>query len=536
MSIEAKSGWFIHAARSPVILSTGLPLHGIILGLIAYLGIQNTILLIFLGLGWPAVAAAFSLTTLLLVLVHRDLKRRHWAQTRVAWRVFAFGTLVSLIIYTLGGEGHYFYANTDWQVRDTILHDLVRYPWPFAYANGMVENALFLRAPLGMYLVPALIAKLGPKDIVDIALLVQNALMLGAVFAAGSVLFNHVKARLVALLIFIGFSGMDCIGALLVGRRPDVHLEHWTNLQYSSHITQAFWVPQHALAAWIGALLYLLWRKGHVPVMAFGVVVPLIALLSPLAIMGLIPFALHAAISTLRQRRLGVTDVALPLLSLGIAFPALLYLTTSTGSVSSHIAAPHWYGYMSSVLLEVGFPLYALFIYRDAHRYGLTTSLIVLGVLLLAPLGHIGEATDFVMRVSIPALAILAVLIAHMFEQPVQTHRHMLALGIAGIAFAIGLATPVTETIRALRFPTSPRPLCNYIGMLPGGYITYTTPVDTLPSMLRPTQPSIAMPAKHTPCWDGLWPAGEVIGLFDPIPQTPARVFDWRNPNANGTH
>src|SRR4029079_442931 len=72
----------------------------------------------------------------------------------VRYRVFAGAFVIAVVLFMLGGEGRFFYANTDWQIRDAVLRDLATNPWPFAYKlNG---TAYFLRAPVGMYLLPAL--------------------------------------------------------------------------------------------------------------------------------------------------------------------------------------------------------------------------------------------------------------------------------------------------------------------------------------------------------------------------------------------
>jgi hypothetical protein len=57
----------------------------------------------------------------------------------------------------LGGQGRLFYATDDWIIRNAVLMDLVSTAWPPTYDwNG--ESAI-LRAPLGIYIVPALVGK-----------------------------------------------------------------------------------------------------------------------------------------------------------------------------------------------------------------------------------------------------------------------------------------------------------------------------------------------------------------------------------------
>src|SRR3546814_106374 len=173
-----------------------------------------------------------------------------------AWRRMFLLALVALAIFVLGGEGRFFYASPDWQVRDSVLRDLVVYPWPFAYSFD--RHVELLRAPLGMYLLPAISGKAFGLRAADLALLIQNSLLLTLIFGLGSMLFTTSRARARALVIVIFFSGMDVIGQLLqwhVNGHPfPDHIEQWGITQYSSHITQASWVPLHALAGWLGAV------------------------------------------------------------------------------------------------------------------------------------------------------------------------------------------------------------------------------------------------------------------------------------------
>jgi len=133
------------------------------------------------------------------------------------------------------------------------------------------------------------------------------------------------------------------------------------------------------------------------------------------------------------------------------------------------------------------------------------TFAIVAIVLVLAPLGKIGEGIDFVMRVSIPALAILSMLVADLLTKPADVlarHGRQIVLG----TFLVGLATPATEIGRALFFPRSPAPLCSYLGVVPGGATAYVAPLSRMPAWIRPDAPTLVRPRDPQQCWDGPWP------------------------------
>src|SRR3546814_6779451 len=66
-----------------------------------------------------------------------------------------------------------------------------------------------------MYLLPAISGKAFGLRAADLALLIQNSLLLTLIFGLGSMLFTTSRARARALVIVIFFSGMDVIGQLL---------------------------------------------------------------------------------------------------------------------------------------------------------------------------------------------------------------------------------------------------------------------------------------------------------------------------------
>ena len=178
--------------------------------LVALLLFDQVLLWYFLGLVPPILVVS---ALVALPVAFWPLTRRTAATSaRLPWKLLAICFVVSLVVYILGGEGRLFYANVDWQVRGAVLRDLVNYPWPVVYDGA---DPKILRLPLGMYLVPAWIGKQYGFPAAELAELLQNTLLLTAVLALGSTLFTGTLARLIALGVFLGFSCMDVIGALL---------------------------------------------------------------------------------------------------------------------------------------------------------------------------------------------------------------------------------------------------------------------------------------------------------------------------------
>lgn len=410
---------------------------------------------------------------------------------------------VAAMLVLLGGEGRLFYATPDWQVRGAVLRDLVEYPWPWTYR--VAGGDAVLRAPLGMYLLPALAGKLIGVHGAEWVLAAQNGALLTLLFALGSQLFAAGRPRWTALGVFVAFSGMDIVGTLMAGKSVMRHLEWWNAAQFSSHVTQIFWVPQHCIAGWTGALLFLLFRRGLIPLTAFLAPLPLLALWSPLALMGVLPFAAFAAIDAVVGGRLARRDVVLSLASLAIALPGLLYLAADSGAVGSAAVPLPLNRYLALELIECVPILLAVAILRPRAPFGGITLLIVAAVLLTVPLGQIGHAADFGMRASIPALAILAIGAADVLGRATDPARSLWRRVLLTV-LVVGAATPLSEVLRAVALPPAPRALCSYFGVVPAGASTYVAPLSALSPQIAPAEPTRVTPREPARCWDGPWP------------------------------
>ncbi len=75
------------------------------------------------------------------------------------------------------GTHHLLYAAVDWQIRDALLHDLARGPWPVSYMVG--DLSWLLRAPLGYYLPAAATGPALAQAAADTPLLVLPAFPVG---------------------------------------------------------------------------------------------------------------------------------------------------------------------------------------------------------------------------------------------------------------------------------------------------------------------------------------------------------------------
>lgn len=413
---------------------------------------------------------------------------------------------LALAIMLLGGEGRFFYANFDWQIRDAVLRDMVLNPWPFAYGGDQL-----LRAPIGMYLLPALGGKALGLRAAELVLLLQNTGLLTAILLLGSRLFP--TRRTIALIVVIAFSGMDALGVAVIalGSRtgayiqPDLHLEWWGGMQFSSHLTQAFWVPQHAFTGWLGAVLFLLWKNGQLPARTLFAAVPLLALWSPLAAIGILPFAAYAGFKTLRD--MTPIEVAVPALAATLAVPALLYLSASGDAVGFRLFPISVKLYTLVEFSEVLPYLGAIAVIGWRKCWG-AILLIAGACLVLMPFGQIGESVDFMMRASIPALAILSFFVADSLITPGK--KPLAKIGLIAI-LTIGAITPMLELARAVAMRPTPQTNCNLVeawhrveGLPVSSAATYLAPIEALPKLIRPATPKRAVNG-HEPCWARPW-------------------------------
>jgi hypothetical protein len=439
------------------------PLDRLVIG---YLALPLFIFLIGWFEWWAAVilvaCAAYALRPL---LMHRFGPMR----PALTPQQIAIAVLIGCAWTVLGGTDHVFFANSDWHVRDAVLHDLVVSRWPVGYGLHDGQETM-LRAPLGFYLPAALLGKVSTLPVAHVALLAWTA--------AGSIMFllqsislvkSRASAALLAAAVVVFFSGADIVGNLLNdGPRfrsqwdLPMHLEWWAgSYQYSSMTTQLFWVPNHALGGWlIIGLLYRLDAKTDLTLL-LPILTVAAALWSPLTALGLVPFAIHRAAQDIFGRksvRLFHPRIWLPALIVGLVVSA--YLTMSVGSVPRGSAISPFTsddGVMSILRQAQFFILEAGLIGVAILFIGPSTELMIaLAVLAILPAVRFGPGNDLVMRASIPALTVVAIcaFLALLDDKP-RPRMLQKKAWLAGLLL-VGAVTPLAELARAVIFPVWP--------------------------------------------------------------------------------
>ena len=394
--------------------------------------------------------------------------------------------------------------NDGWLTRMALLRDLVALPWPVAY-GGADGLPLLLRAPLGYYLVPALVGKLSSLDGARLALWLWTAggtaLFLALLVGANSA--RRQNGWMLAMAVAVLFSGMDLAGWLL--QQPALpayaqHLETWAGAyRYASQTSLLFWAPNHALPAWLLALV--VWRHR-----VQGLNAPAAALLllgavcwSPLMALGAAPLLVW---SVARRLPWSVVQLELGSAATWAVLPALLILArfltagelgrfnvlpeADLAGAGTHNAAYIQYALFAA--LEWG--LLALVLLALGQR----SALLALALLELAllPLFRFGPGNELAMHAAIPALTILMMSTIAALERP-GPHRPA-RKGLMGALLALllaGAATPLFELERAFqpgpRYRDDARTFIDINGT-PWPYVTRLDQAD-LEHALKPIQP-----------------------------------------------
>ncbi len=396
-------------------MASPLPLDPLDRIVIAYLAVP---LVIFLA-GWFEMWAAVPLVACVAYALKPLLAGHPAAAARlpVTRLQLSVALAVGCAWTVCGGIGHWVFANADWHLRDAVLHDLVAGRWPVGY--GVVGGKVsLLRAPLGYYLPAALLGKWGGLLAAHAALAAWT--MIGAALFLLQVLSLTPSRAGVALsvaAVIVLFSGMDVIGYLW--RAPHLaahwditrHLEWWADsYQYSSMTTQLFWVPNHALGGWLTIGLLSRGERDTPLDSMLPMIVVAVALWSPLAALGAMPFVLWkrcAAPACLirgygrRRSRWASRSAAYLTLDAGRIPRGWTLGRSGTGLPGIATDLLHQAQFFA---LEAGFIGFAILAIRRSSQVALA-----LGVLALLPVASFGAANDLVMRASIPSLAVLAI-------------------------------------------------------------------------------------------------------------------------------
>ncbi|QDT64277.1 hypothetical protein [Calycomorphotria hydatis] len=337
-----------------------------------------------------------------------------------------------------------FAENIDWYKHYAIFDSLTNNQWPPILIT--VEGPYVLRYCLSYYIIPSLAAKAFGATHLSYLIYLWTAL---GYFLVLSLAFNSRSTCLKAVfygLIFLLFSGADILGYLHTGFMVTgikYHLEWWAKVgELASVITNAIWTPQHALAGWI--ISFLIWRYPKWSLPHSFVLLASTATWSPLVLVGICPILLFTAWQSGLRHIISWSNI--------VFGPALLmitisYLLNGSEGIPKHLiwnvesfSAADW---ILFICLEFGFVVTALLFICNQNRLLLCY---IACTLLTLCVFYVGHWNDLLMRGSIPAIGILAVLSSHaIVDSPLQWRKAPLA-----ILLIFGLVTPINEIRRAV--------------------------------------------------------------------------------------
>ena len=116
----------------------------------------------------------------------------------------------------------------------------------------------------------------------------------------------RLKPWIIALVLVL-FGGLDVL-AYVVSKTCRIpytgHIEWWAKyIQYSSNSTLLYWVPQHAIAAWVMTAMATYWYITQRSLAVLGLFPALCIILTPLAILGVIPMGLLLVADAMRKKK-----------------------------------------------------------------------------------------------------------------------------------------------------------------------------------------------------------------------------------------
>jgi len=355
--------------------------------------------------------------------------------------------LVAATATWLSGVLPPFAENIDWYKHYGLFNDLRQNTWPPLIP--LDDRLATLRYSLAYYVLPSAAARWLGAAVLPWAIFAWTtaglycALLLA--FGAGKL---SLARRFWMPAVFLLFSGADVLGYFLTGaeQKPMLHFEWWAKFgELASGFTNFIWTPQHALSGWIAAFLILAHPRQalrHVLVLGAS-----LALWSPFCAIGILPLVGWALAREGMPVLLSRSNlVAGPVLLLAAA---AFLLDGSSGIPASMIwstryfSALHWAAF---IVLEFGSLCLALWLARreDAALIALAAA-----TLMLLCCFAVGANNDLLMRGSIPALGVLAVLAA----RAVTGAAGGLRTAPLVLCLVVGSITPMGEILRAVLAP-----------------------------------------------------------------------------------
>ena len=362
--------------------------------------------------------------------------------------------LLSALWVYLSGIGDFCFQNFDFRHRNAIFRDLAEQPWPVLIDLGKESDTVrevcgsgtvALTYYFSWWLPAALVSKLFHLGDDARNLVLYAWAVLGIIEIMYLLCRKMRKCLWWIPVIFIGFSGLDIIGALLracffenwnLSYTP--YLEWWSKcFEYSANTTQLFWVFNQSVPVWVIAALFIQNDKPHYA----AALASLSFAYSAWAAIGFIPFICAACFRKDNfLRNINLINIAVILMMM-IVFGSFYASSNATDKYIGFHQASFYIRYFIIIFLEV--IIYFIIFWKDAVKNSYYFATLI--SLIFIPLFHI-LSHDFIMRASIPALFMVALYAMLFISQCTSKIRKYIFIFI----FLIGCVNPVTSIVRTI--------------------------------------------------------------------------------------
>jgi hypothetical protein len=434
----------------------------------------------------------------------------------IDWRMLAGCGALSLALCLLGGEGHFFFSPYDWFTRDAVLADLVGNKYPVFYNYHGADY--LLRAPLGMYMTPALLGWGFGLRTAHYALLAQNAFLLTIVLYLAASLAAGPKPRFLLLLLL--FSPVDVIPQLFVSLSEylqsgsfviDPHFMFWNPLlKYWGQIPSLFWAPNHTLAAWLFAVLLLLNVRGEIDAALLALSSLILLFWSPLAMIGAAPYLALCGIKSISREPFSARNAAAAAAAI-LLLPLVFYLTMDAGAVTREWMAGRpgfWICYLLLLVFALPQAWILLSAWASVPRWQkgvLGFTILLLVVMPFFRLGVTVNDNDVTMRCTLAPLFLLAFGFSES-APAILGGRKPLAFATVAV-IALSSLTGFMEIRRGLSDPPYEINDCNFVtatekitpGFPASNYLAHTS---KLPSWFV-QDAGVRLKVERRHCWPG---------------------------------
>ena len=460
------------------------------LKIISYLYLITPIIIFVIGWTKPIFSIPITICLIIILkLLHNQVKNE--TENIIEFKKIIPIFIIILLICITSGHGGLFYQSSDWDARNAIFRDLVQQDWPVYYEKSNSALTYYI----GQWMVPSVfgkivivIANVISSIVPNIFTSIMKKLSLEFAFQVGNIvllLWNSFgvliailwiikilklekkKDIYLAIFVFLFFSGLDVVGMSIFGtfnvflRR--IHLEWWgITYQYSSMITQLFWVFNQSIPVWIITLMFFEEKKVNNYMLLILLALPF----SPLPFIGLvILFACNGIrflIESIKNRKIVSFIKYIFSIQNILAFISILPLygcfyfgnssavgSTDGGgfSLMTDLITPfELFKLLIFWFIEVG--IYGIFLIKTQKKNSLFY--IIMIALFVIPLFQLGYEYDFSMRVSIPLLLVIDIWIVQKYLEEKNKKGVTLTFIFLTLVLCIGLVTPLCEYARAI--------------------------------------------------------------------------------------